>query len=181
VLLAEAYRRGGDEAVSYGWFRQTLSELSTVQNCVFLDKGWGNTLSSSEALAWAGWGVATSTATEESSSARQRLLEDALVTARKIPDDRSRARWTARCLDAQGDLSSKDDLVTAVKAVEQAGGLVSSPEIIFHLLELYEAQAKRQHNREKRAEIIRQAEQAVRKLKRLDALDLPRFPGQLSA
>ncbi len=70
---------------------------------------------------------------------RARAPPLALLAARSIFDDRTRVRWTGRCLDAQGQSRSRDDLRTAVEAVEHAGTVCPSPEIIVDLLELYEA------------------------------------------
>jgi tetratricopeptide (TPR) repeat protein len=169
ILLAEAYGRGGNEAASHRLFSQALGELRSRPGRRCLDEGWGGTVSWHEAFAWAGRAVAISAITDLPPSARLELLNEALAAAENIPDDHGRAFWIARCLDAQGRIRSRDDLEGAVDAVEHAGGHYASPEFVIHLLELYETQAKRQHDAIARLAIVEQAERAVSTLERLPA------------
>jgi hypothetical protein len=87
---------------------------------------------------------------------RARAPPLALLASRSIFDDRARVRWSARCLDAQAQSRSRDDLRTAVEAVGHAGTVCPSPEIIVHLLELYEAQASDERDPQESILIVKQ-------------------------
>ena len=176
LLLGECYRRAGDEAMSFSCFAEVSAALG-ADAAGALDHDWGDTLTRCEAVAWAGWGEATSAAAPPD-TARLPIIERALEAARGIPAERSRAHWTARCLDAKGHLQARADLKQALVAVQQADALIASPEIILHLLELYEAQAKKLADHEQRLEVVHQAEQAVRRLKRLDLNDEHSYAAQ---
>jgi tetratricopeptide (TPR) repeat protein len=167
LLLGECHRRAGDEAMSSSCFCEVFRALADIPEPRYLDEQWGNTISHAEAVAWSGWGVVTSPVKPEITP-RSTIIREALRAARRIPHRRQAAHWTALCLDAEARLSGRRNLARALAAVEEADALLASPEIILHLLELYEAQAKTLANPEQRLEVIRQAERAVRKLKRLD-------------